>query len=246
MFRWRSSKRKEAEKMDEISNRTLAILLVGAIIISLGGTLVSLNKLGQMKTVTMTGLPTGQAIGNTNQSLGNVSLQIQDITWINFTVKRCNFGTGYVLGTVCNMNSSGHKSPTGGCSPEWNPQSGCNSDFTIKNIGNNEVYLNITWSASGVTFLGDPAGALLFRMRNGSNGSTGFSGLNPGCRKTMLPTTWAKVTAANYHNKTCANLTYATGFNAISIQVQVNFTKLASKGFKSERITAIGKSIVTS
>ena len=53
-------------KMD-ISNKTLALLLVGAMVVSLAGTILSLNKLGE---VSITGMPV---------QLGNVSLEVEQL-----------------------------------------------------------------------------------------------------------------------------------------------------------------------
>ncbi|MFH1511660.1 MAG: hypothetical protein ABIF10_08275 [Candidatus Woesearchaeota archaeon] len=217
--------------MDEISNRTLAILLIGAIVISLGGTLISLNKLGKIKVMTLTGF------AGTNLTLGNVSLEITDLTWINFSIKRCNFGTGYIAGasTFCDMNSSGRMSS--GCIG-FTANTGCNSAFEIRNIGNKNVSLNISWALSGPNFLSDTAGRLYFRMGNGTNGTTHTS---QGCRVSLLPLTWTQVTANGYHNETCADFTTVSTNQYVHMNVRVNITKTATAGYKSNRIYAYGK-----
>ena len=69
------------EKMD-ISNKTLAMFLVAAIVVSIAGTTISLNRLGDISTS-----PTGFA----TSGVGNVSLNVNtdlsivlDEAWINF------------------------------------------------------------------------------------------------------------------------------------------------------------------
>jgi hypothetical protein len=76
----------------DISNKTLALFLVAAIILSLGGTIVSLNKLQQV-----TG-PTG-FISRT----GRVNLTILQATDISLSNATIDFGTGVVntSNTVC-------------------------------------------------------------------------------------------------------------------------------------------------
>jgi hypothetical protein len=226
--------------MDEISNRTLAMLLIGAIVISLGGTLISLNKLGKMKAITITGL----APGTVNQTSGNVSLEIRDITWINFSVRRCNFGSGYVVKNTCDLNSSGWENSTdpGGCSPEWDTTSTCTSPLEIKNIGNNNVTLNITWANSS-KFMQSSGGKLYFKMLNGTG-----AGLYGGCTTSggslaKFYNSWREVTAEHQHNVTCDRFYYGQNRNVMSMHIKVSFTQLATKGYKSNLITAVGKSL---
>ena len=47
----------------EHTEKTLALLLVAAIVVSLGGTIVSLNKLGQIELKTLTGKATDSQPG---------------------------------------------------------------------------------------------------------------------------------------------------------------------------------------
>lgn len=224
--------------MDEISNKTLAILLVGAIVISLGGTLISLNKLGKVRTVTITGL----APGDVNRTEGNVSLTISDITWINFSVATCNFGAGYVRQNTCTLNSSGYEDIGNGCSPEWATSNVCTVPLEIRNIGNNNVSLNISWQSND-SFI-QPSGAMLwFKMLNG----TAFAGTpTAGCRgqdAQMLKffNKWERVYRDNQHNVTCSQFYFGGGQNIVSMHIEVNFTQAAMAGAKENIITAYGK-----
>ncbi len=70
--------------MDDISNRTLAILLVTAIVVSLGATVTTLNRLS-----------TG-ATGRANYDMGDVSLEVSDTVSIILLNDTIDFGSGYV------------------------------------------------------------------------------------------------------------------------------------------------------
>ena len=70
--------------MDEISNKTLAFLLVGAIVISLGGTLISMNKLSDMAAAT--------GLISSDKTNGTVTLNVTTSIAINVTDDAINLG----------------------------------------------------------------------------------------------------------------------------------------------------------
>lgn len=125
--------------VQEINNRTLAILLVGAIVISLGGTMVSLYRIGQLGYTPVTGFAT--SFDN-----GTVLLQISSVLEVNFTNPEANatidFGTGTITGgdAICTMTTTGYKNAS--CTGFNTIENG----FLIKNIGNNNgsLYINAT------------------------------------------------------------------------------------------------------
>ncbi|MBN1156996.1 hypothetical protein JXA85_05235, partial [Candidatus Woesearchaeota archaeon] len=74
--------------MEEISNRALAVLLVAAITISLGGTILSLNKLGGLRMAEKEMPITGRALteeGYVNLSISSgISITTTDNNRIDF------------------------------------------------------------------------------------------------------------------------------------------------------------------
>ena len=69
-----------------VSNKTLAVLLLAAIVVSLGGTFISLNRLGALST-------TGYQVSGENVT-GDVRLAIQDVLSITIADQpEINFGT---------------------------------------------------------------------------------------------------------------------------------------------------------
>ena len=130
--------------MDEISNKTLAILLIGAIVISLGGTLISLNRLARVKIPGITGF-----YGLPEEAI--VQLNIQNLVQVNFTTDTINWGTGYVSTgkTFCVLNS--YDSSIGANCTDFTPQT---AGFVLENIGNQNVTLNISMEKDGDTFIG--------------------------------------------------------------------------------------------
>ncbi len=78
--------------MEEISNKTLAILLIAAIVISLGGTLISLNRLARIRIPSITGFGTTDTAG--------VNLSITGVTEVNWTTDDIYWESGTVTTTV--------------------------------------------------------------------------------------------------------------------------------------------------
>jgi hypothetical protein len=227
--------------MSDISNRTLAFLLIAALVISLGGTLVSLTRLEQVKHIGITGF------AGTNTTRGNVSVTIQDVTWINFSTKKCNWGTGYVLKGTCWMNGSWKNATS--CAPSWS-STACTTGLILKNVGNNNVSLNLTWSNNSA-FLTGTGASLQFKVLNGST-SVPTSWSDGGCTRglsagtwnmTKFNNIWRNVTAAR-SNMTCDRFTFATGRQTITIHVLVGFTQSATSGFKQVILTAVGETKV--
>jgi len=218
--------------MEEISNKTIAILLISAIIITLGGTLISINKLATMKNIQITGM-----LGTTNITRGNVTLTINDINWINFSYPRCNWGTGYAL-KQCTLNTSGYKNSSG-CAATF---TACSSALEVKNIGNNNCSLNITFKNSS-NFIGGANAHLYFKMVNGTKDTPA---LNPGCRGVQTNMSkfnqrWESVRREGYSNITCDRFYYGASKNTISIHIQVDFDATAKTGLRYNIITATGK-----
>ena len=130
--------------MDEISNKTLAILLIGAIIISLGGTLISLNRLARIKVPLITGF-----YGADEEAI--VQLDITGLVQVNFTLDEINWGSGYVNSTedFCVLNS--YDAAIGDNCTNFDPVT---TGLVLENVGNRNATLNITMSKDAATFIG--------------------------------------------------------------------------------------------
>lgn len=149
--------------MDDISNRTLALLLVTAIVISLGTTVYTLNMLGQGASG-----PTGRASSDT----GQVNLTVESTLSIKLNgLNKIDFGSGYVnssciRGTSANLtvDASGY-ADQGDC---WASQVVAPNEptqpFRIENDGNQNVTLQIRCPDPRAFFM---------------SGSTPYGGANP-------------------------------------------------------------------
>jgi len=151
------------DQKDKISNRTLALLLVAAIVVSLGGTLISLDRLRQ---VSMPGTPVKGMV-----TTGTITATIQEHTQLNFTDNIVNWGTITAVGMGgCYLTTEGG---VGGCTGAT-PQ---NDGLTIENIGTTNMSVNISSDKNGAALVGGTGAWFAFKTAENEANSC-HSGLN--------------------------------------------------------------------
>jgi len=163
--------------MDEISNKTLAILLIGAIVISLGGTLISLNRLARIRIPGITGF-----YGAAEEA--EVRLDIESNVQVNFTTDTINWGTGYVVSPndFCVLNS--YDGTIGANCTGFTPQT---AGFILENVGNRNVTLNVSMQYNAVDFIGIGA-VCKWNVSESESGSAPGLELTPGDWQTCVTT----------------------------------------------------------
>jgi hypothetical protein len=178
-----------SEKMAELSNKTLAFLLIGAIVVSLMGTLISVNKIGKGGHPIITGQATsGQ---------GTAQIEILSTLAITLVTSNINFGQctpGADNTTIFDSNStvSDGTGPST-CSNMQEPQ-----NITVQTIGN--IPANITIQSSQTNITGGSNQSLFFAWRNSTDA--------PGCyRATNATWGWMNFSGINAEHFLCQNLT---------------------------------------
>lgn len=151
--------------MVHISNKTIAVLLVIALAITISGTFVSVNKLVGLRGYDFL---TGAAV---NTTTGSSSITVRSITQITNRVSTIAFGTGYVNDTCnyCYIDSGNGTAPgNGSCCVSFNNVTG---GFFIENTGNFNVTLNFTCTGScnSSSFVNGTKPWFQFRMTNSSD-----------------------------------------------------------------------------
>ncbi|RME31128.1 hypothetical protein D6789_03725 [Candidatus Woesearchaeota archaeon] len=158
----------------DLSNKSLALILVAAIVVSLGGTLVSMNRLNKLQAPIFTGFATGSdtATGLTNLTIeSNLAITINHPSSAN----RIDFGAGYVDGTgggiqYCFIDTNGTNATDTGTNHckgfnnvtvnYWNDSTQATHPdneigaFKIRNDGNKDVRLNISVNNDKDSFIG--------------------------------------------------------------------------------------------
>ena len=125
--------------MDEISNKTLATLLVVAIVISLAGTFFAMRGVSQV-----TNYITG---AQSSSDSGTAQVNISESLSIVLTQDSVDFGTGQrnndlAVGSECNITSNASQPScwnTSGAGGSWGTTGGGPGDFTLENDGNVNV-----------------------------------------------------------------------------------------------------------
>lgn len=152
--------------MDEISNRSLAVLLVVAIVVSIGGTFMSLSKLNQAPTAIYidSGSPTGYA---TNPS-GNTTVTITTSSELTFTVGTIAFGSGFTNTSAlnyCNITSR-TADPTTQHYEYCTNFNDINTPLVLENTGNTNFSIHLLSNTSAADFIGGGmGGGPLFQYR---------------------------------------------------------------------------------
>lgn len=174
----------------DISNKSLSLILVAAIVVSLGGTVVSMNRLNSLSGVTGYATATDTATGETNLTIqSDVSITITHPSSGN----RVDFGGGYVDGSAggfqwCTIDTNGtNATDTGGnyCIGFNNVTTLYAGDtdqathtddevgaFKIRNDGNQDVKLNVSVNNDKDAFIGGTNPEFSGWIDNDENGSS--------------------------------------------------------------------------
>lgn len=201
----------------DISNRALAMFLLAAIVVTLGGTIVSLNKLDSVST---TGLAT------TDTGTGNVSISVGETVSIILDDDTFDFGTCTPSNSVdLNVNTTSAGDAT--C------DSDANDPFEIRNDGNVDVNVTVNASQvgdkSGGSLLADGgAGTSAIYYESASDGSrsagAGTDGPGAGGCQSGAVGSWTEFTSTSTEYIVCSNLTSSgtpAGANTVLMDVRI-------------------------
>lgn len=213
----------------DTSNRTLAYFLIAAIVISLAGTIISLNKLGR---VTVTGAIT----------TGNATLVIVTNASIKFVTgtdtctndaSSVNWGSGYTTGT-CSMTTITSESLPTLCA-NFSNQAGC--PLFIENDGNVNLSVNLNASQNGTDLFGTTGTLYTYSLR-WKVSNNGTSDCQVGLKQNE---TFIEVNKTN--PQICSDFGYITGDDTLKVDMNVSFGDQATKGAKTSILTVTGTQI---
>ena len=202
--------------MLEVSDRTLVVLIVVALLTTVGGTITILQKVGPELP-----LLTGFATTDT----GEVNLTIDATVSIRLTVDEVNFSGGSPLsgGGLTQLNTSGAAGGGGNPSTFANP-----GDFQVENDGN--VPVNLTINAT-------PASVWI----GGTSPTYRFSSTNPGSddgcaiNRTSTEPTTLNATQVDF----CLNLTFSDSADTTNISIYVGIPSDIPAGSISDPLVLI-------
>lgn len=199
----------------DLSNKTLGLLLVAAIVISIGGTIISLNKLDGVST-------TGYA---TNNETGTVTLTVPEALSIVLNDSDIDFGT-CTLNTTRGYNFvDSLRSGTTYNNAECTLPNGFPDYIIIRNDGNVNANVSLRTNTNGSTLFNDGGSSMAYQIDNGTS---------PGCAGgAVMQDSYLNFTVVGASNDyvVCSNLTTsASAGTDVNLTIQAYLTNLATTG----------------
>jgi len=221
----------------DISNKTLAVLLVAVMFVSLGGTLISLERMGKAGIAI-----TGRA---TDTDTGVAQLELTSVTELTNHVPAINWGSGYVDSayTNCTMDSEGNLGS--GCVSFTSQSNG----FLLENTGNTNLSVNYTSDKDATTFIGGTNSK--FQLKVNENSVEGQSGENStqdtvaSCGGAWTPATYTDITTGGSYlcgSGSSYPLSFEASEDAAVVDIRVVVPEDAPLGQKNATLTFTGTS----
>jgi hypothetical protein len=212
--------------MGDVSNKTIVGLLMVALVITVVGTVISVNKINSMDSgyLDLTGAATSTS--------GTTTLQVDSNTAIVGIVTALDFGNGYVNSsdTACVLNSEGQRESNASCVGFNNLTQG----FLIENTGNKNVSLNMscTGNCSAADFIGGTSPEFNYKVTsaNTANDQSGQSSSNDtavSCDEGWHNATYSPVGQLNTNayyicgDATSFNFSYGAALDAVVVDFNV-------------------------
>ena len=204
----------------DVNNKTLAVLLIAGMVLSIAGTLSVLNS-------GMTGFATQSNV------TGTVHYNVSSNVVISFTDDTIEFGTGYVNTTGGAINCSLTTEASGNSDNCVDFTTQANSPFVLDNIGNKDVELNLTFTTDVTTLFIEEAGSLLqLKVTDADAGAcTGTQSLSGYTDATTFDNN-VEITA-------CGTFESTPGTNTIDIDVNLTIS-MDESGSETVTLKAIG------
>ena len=189
--------------MVNISNKTIAVLLLLVLAITISGTFVSISRLLSFQESDWI---TGAAV---NTTTGTSTITVLSITQITNRVSNISFGTGYVNETngtavcpSCNMDTiTGILAGNRSCCALFN---NVTQGFLLENTGTENMSVNVSCSGScnSSDFINGTSPLFQFKMTNGSdalnNSADSVVDTSPSCGNGWNYSEWTNVNASNF------------------------------------------------
>jgi len=206
----------------QVSNKTLAMFLVAAIVVSIAGTLIGLNKIG--------------SIGTTGYATGTANLTIYTNSSIRFAAgfEGANWGSGTITaGTNCSLETDGGN--TGGCENFTT----VSNDLVIENDGNTFLEVNLSANETAATLLPGCLEPPLFQFNATKNETTscetGATDMNYNL------TTWSQFNLNG--SILCTNLSFEDTKDSIGLALNVTIPYTCTTGDKRALLTILGTDV---
>ena len=215
----------------DFSNKTLALLLVVTLVISMTGTLLSLNRLESFNYNPL------QVSGRLGSDIGNVTLQINQSASLIFQINTINFGSGLVNASGgfvnCTLNSEGIvQYVPANCVGFNNVTQG----LVLMNDGNRNLSVTLQSNVNSSDFIGGIVGGGPQFAWNITNNETGA------CQTGLFKynATWQPVNKTPDVVTICTDMNWQDSADTFLIHVQVRIPGDSFGGQRNATFTATG------
>ena len=231
--------------MDDVSNKTVVMLLIATVVVSLGGAYISLNAV----STKLSGIGVGPITGFATIPNGTATLTISLVSSIQFSQPTVAFGTGSINTTSGNCTlSTTSASNSAGCIEFSEVANG----FTIENDGNTNLSITLSASANAATFIEDGASLFLWNVTVNESGSCVNA---TGSRLAVQPNTTTDAGCGGQGENACGaifeavsttaknicpSLLFDDASDALNIDINVSIPVTAPAGAKSATLTITG------
>jgi len=206
---------------EQISNRTLAVLLVGAIAVSLFGTFISLEKLNSMGGF---GGITGMATNGT----GYVQLDVTGLSSFTVVATTVNFGTIVPNASTFYITTNTDNVEGGVGATDCTGVTSACSGIELMNDGNEVINVSFNTSSSATDLIGGTAPFFAFHVRSGNRSGAVDQGCNGSIPFNSTGNSWHNITPDTDYRICNSTSTLKSGFgyvdSADSITLEFNLS----------------------
>lgn len=207
------------DKVSDVSNKTIATLLVAAIVVSLAGTLISLNKIGQtIPVISLSEGLTGRV------TVGTTNLSITTLTEVNISRALVDFGAGNVVNGLANCTFNSSTGGNNSCASF--PGTAANGGFIVDNVGNTNINVTANHTKGATTLLGGTSPSFQHKT----------SCKDASCTATLSISTWTDITAAA-KPEIVTNLNSSSTDDEVYYDIQLRVPDNANTGVASSTVT---------
>jgi hypothetical protein len=209
----------------EISNKTLVVLLVAAIIISVGGAMITIAQVTNLVNI----IPALRGITGLG-SVGRVNVSVTALAQLDVVRANIDFGVGYVAtGQSFAVLNSSKATPA-----EWTADAGSwtAQDLQIANTGTVDINVSLTSSVTSDSMIGGTNPNLNYTAYDNETKSCWNNSLGEVALANLT-----QITSATAEMKVCENLSFLEATNSINMSIVLKVPQNALAGNKTAVLT---------
>ena len=224
----------------EVTNKTLSILLLALLVISIGTTFYNLEKLSSLRLIRS---PTGFILNPASLAKVNIST----LASLRFSIATVDWGTGYVNTTGQNTNCSMAVVNQSQAASYMDPIAKCvgflkiNSSLQIEDDGNTNLTLSIGSNADAASLIGGTGPWFKFQATNNESGSCPLA--------LTYPSNWTDVVLASPFYYICntsaggGGLSFLDTQDSMNININISIPYNSLIGLRQATLTVTGTAI---